>query len=129
MKIKIITKKDFFSLNEKDIYKEEKINLILNKIKTKSHKKYEDYGKNTIIEYAKNVLLKNHFSNSIIEIKKDIFVKWEDFTQIIRFDNGKITYRFVGGLYDINLCDKSGLYLDKKLYGMLLSEFECEVFS
>ena len=36
MKIKIITKKDFFSLNEKDIYKEEKINLILNEIKTKS---------------------------------------------------------------------------------------------
>lgn len=125
----IITKKDFFNIKEKDIMDEKRINLIVNKIKNISPEKYENYGKNTIIDYAKSMLLKQFYLNSIIEIKENVFVKWEDFTQLIRFENGDITQRFIGGLYDINLCDKLGNYLDNKLCGMLLTDFKCESVS
>lgn len=123
MKNKIISKKDFFSIKEEFIFNKEKIDLIVNNIKIISPEKYQNYGKYSIIDYAKSVLLKNYFSNTIIELKENIYVKGEDFSQLIRFENNRITQRFIGGLYDINLCDYSGNYLEKKLYAMLLFDF------
>lgn len=127
MKNKILTKKDFFSINEENIFNQERINLIVDEIKRKFPEKYEFLGKNKIIDYVKHLLLKNHFLNLIIEIKENIYVKGEDFIQLIRFENGQITHRFIGGLYDINLCDKTGKYLEVKLSGILLSDFKIDV--
>lgn len=123
MSIKILTAKDFYSIKEQDVFKPEYIGLILDKIKTASPEKYEKYGLDTLTDYAKSMLLKDYFKDCLVQIKEDVFVKWVDFTQIVRFDNNKITHRFIGGVYDIKLCDKSGNYLDSKLYGMLLSNF------
>jgi hypothetical protein len=124
MNIKILNNKNFFIIEEKDIYNDKKINIIVNEIKTRFPQKYENYGKNNIIDYAKNMLLKDYFFNFIIKIDENIYVKGEDFVQIIRFDDNQITHRFIGGLYNINLCDKSGNYLNKKLQGFHLSNFK-----
>jgi hypothetical protein len=124
MSTKILTKEDFFSIKEKDVYNEQSINSIVDEVKTLYPEKYEIYGKIMFIDYAKLMLLKNYFKNHILEIEKDVYVKWEDFCEVIRFENEQITQRFIGGVNNINLCDKDGEYLNKKLYGMLLAEFK-----
>lgn len=120
---KILTQKDFYSIKEQDVFVDKQISLILDRIKTISPEKYQKYGELTLTEYAKSVLLKNYFANYLVQINENTFVKWEDFTQIVRFDNNQITHRFIGGVYDINLTDEMGNYTDKKLYGMLLNRF------
>ena len=105
------------------VYNESSINQIVNHIRNISPEKYENYGKNTIVDYAKNMLLKGYLKGSLIHIKEDVYVNWEDFTQLIRFENGQIVQRFIGGLYDIKLTDNIGNYTGRNLYGMLLSDF------
>jgi hypothetical protein len=123
MDIQILTKTDFFSLRELDIYTDEQIDLILKDIKLIHPEKYEKYGKDLLSDYTKTQMVKSYFSKYIIEIEKDVYVRGEDFAEVIRFENGQITQRFIGGVNDITLCDLSGSYLNKKVYGMLLCNF------